>query len=72
MVLGDKAEDAFRQSMLLSNGKLSVFWSNGLVTTLMLVGLALLFSPLVFWLLGISRRRRLGVPKPPQDGTPAA
>ena len=72
MVLGDKAEDAFRQSMLLSNGKLSVFWSNGLVTTLMLVGLALLLSPLVFWLLGISRRRRLGVPKPPQDGTPAA
>ena len=72
MVLGDKAEDAFRQSMLLSNGKLSVFWSNGLVTTLMLVGLALLLSPLVFWLLGISRRRRLDVPRPPQDGTPAA
>ena len=71
MVLGDKAEDAFRQSMLLSDGKLSVFWSNGLVTTLMLVGLALLFSPLVFWLLGISRRRRLGASKPSQDSTPA-
>ena len=71
MVLGDKAEDAFRQSMLLSDGKPSVFWSNGLVTTLMLVGLALLFSPLVFWLLGISRRRRLGASKPSQDSTPA-
>jgi putative tricarboxylic transport membrane protein len=70
MVLGDKAEDAFRQSMLLSGGQLSVFWSNGLVTTLMLIGLALLFSPLVFWLLGVSRRRRFGVPKSPQGGTP--
>ncbi|MDG4673139.1 tripartite tricarboxylate transporter permease [Shinella sp. 838] len=70
MVLGDKAEDAFRQSMLLSGGQLSVFWSNGLVTTLMLIGLALLFSPLVFWLLGVSRRRRFGVPKSPQGGSP--
>ncbi|KNY14442.1 tricarboxylate transporter [Shinella sp. SUS2] len=70
MVLGDKAEDAFRQSMLLSGGQLSVFWSNGLVTTLMLIGLALLFSPLVFWLLGVSRRRRFGVPKSSQGGTP--
>lgn len=70
MVLGDKAEDAFRQSMLLSGGQLSVLWSNGLVTTLMLIGLALLFSPLVFWLLGVSRRRRFGVPKSPQGGTP--
>ena len=72
MVLGDKAEDAFRQSMLLSDGKLSVFWSNGLVTTLMLIGLVLLFSPLVFWLFGISRRRKLGVVEPPHNSTPAA
>ncbi|MGV4791865.1 tripartite tricarboxylate transporter permease [Rhizobium sp. F40D2] len=72
MVLGDKAEDAFRQSMLLSDGKLSVFWSNGLVTTLMLVALAMLFSPLVFWLFGISRRRRLGVATQDHDRTPAA
>jgi putative tricarboxylic transport membrane protein len=40
------------------------------VTTLMLIGLALLFSPLVFWLLGVSRRRRFGVPKSSQGGTP--
>ncbi|HWT58957.1 MAG TPA: tripartite tricarboxylate transporter permease, partial [Rhizobium sp.] len=72
MVLGDKAEDAFRQSMLLSDSKLSVFWSNGLVTTLMLVALAMLFSPLVFWLFGISRRRRLGVATQDHDRTPAA
>ena len=35
MVLGDKMEDAFRQSMLLSQGSFSIFFSNGLVTTLM-------------------------------------
>ncbi len=58
MVLGDKAEDAFRQSMLMSGGSLSIFWSNGLVTALMLVGLALLLSPLAFWLVGLARGRR--------------
>lgn len=52
MVLGDKAEDAFRQSMLMSNGSLSIFWSNGLVATLMIVGLALLLSPALFWMIG--------------------
>lgn len=26
-VLGDKAEDAFRQSMLFSGGQLAIFWS---------------------------------------------
>ena len=34
MVLGDKAEDAFRQSMIMSQGSLSIFWSNALVATL--------------------------------------
>jgi TctA family transporter len=33
-VLGDKTEAAFRQSMLFSNGQLSVFWSNSLVGSL--------------------------------------
>lgn len=37
MVLGDKMEDAFRQSMLLSQGSFSVFFANGLVTTLMVL-----------------------------------
>ncbi len=64
MVLGDKAEDAFRQSMLMSSGNLSIFWSNGLVATLMLVGLALLLSPALFWMLG-----KLGKGRP---ATPAA
>jgi len=35
MVLGDKMEDAFRQSMLLSQGSFAIFFSNGLVITLM-------------------------------------
>ena len=28
LVLGDKAEDSFRQAMLVSQGELSVLWSN--------------------------------------------
>jgi len=43
LVLGDRAEDAFRQSMLASKGGLGIFWSNGLVGTIMtlaLLGLA--------------------------------
>jgi TctA family transporter len=47
MVLGDKAEDAFRQSMIMSRGSLSIFWSNGLVATLVVIGLVLVFSPLI-------------------------
>lgn len=47
MVIGDKAEDAFRQSMIMSKGSLSIFWSNWLVTGLMLLGLFFLFSPLL-------------------------
>jgi TctA family transporter len=41
MVLGDKTEDAFRQSMLLSQGSFSIFFSNGLVTTLMVLAAVL-------------------------------
>jgi TctA family transporter len=43
LVLGDRAEDAFRQACLGSAGDLRVFFSNGLVSTLMVLGLALLF-----------------------------
>ena len=35
LVLGDRAEDAFRQSMLASKGGLGIFWNNGLVGTIM-------------------------------------
>jgi TctA family transporter len=43
IVLGDKAEEAFRQSLLASSGHLSVFFSNGLVSTIMVLGLVALF-----------------------------
>jgi len=47
MVLGDKAEDAFRQSMIMSKGSLSIFWSNPLVTTLAMLGLLLSCWPAI-------------------------
>jgi putative tricarboxylic transport membrane protein len=43
LVLGDMAESSFRQAMLMSQGSLSVFWANGLVGSLMSLGLAMLF-----------------------------
>jgi TctA family transporter len=43
IVLGDKAEEAFRQALLGSQGSLGVFWSNGLVSTIMALGLITLF-----------------------------
>ena len=47
IVLGDKAEEAFRQSLLGSQGGLGVFFSNGLVGTIMVLGLIALFWPLI-------------------------
>jgi TctA family transporter len=47
MVLGDKAEDAFRQSMIMSKGSLAIFWSNGLVGTLATLALLLLLWPVI-------------------------
>lgn len=47
IVLGDKAEESFRQSLLASQGSLSVFMSNGLVGSIMVLGLLALFWPLI-------------------------
>jgi len=47
MVLGAKAEDAFRQAMLTSDGSASIFFSNGLVSTMMGLGILLLFLPVI-------------------------
>ncbi|TXC66277.1 tripartite tricarboxylate transporter permease [Piscinibacter aquaticus] len=46
LVLGDMAEASFRQAMLLSQGELSIFWSNGLVGSIVLLALLMLLSPL--------------------------
>jgi putative tricarboxylic transport membrane protein len=59
LVLGDMAEASFRQSMLLSQGKLSVFWSNPLVGTLTSVALLMLLWPVLSSLVrGLSSGRR--------------
>ena len=58
IVLGDKAEEAFRQSLLASQGGLGVFFSNGLVSTIMTLGLIALFWP--FIQNGLTRLRDLG------------
>ena len=47
LVLGDMAEASFRQAMLLSQGSLSIFWSNGLVGSIAGLALVLLAWPLV-------------------------
>ena len=43
LVLGDMAESSFRQSMLLSQGSLAIFWANPLVGSIMALGLIALF-----------------------------
>jgi putative tricarboxylic transport membrane protein len=59
IVLGDKAEEAFRQAMLLSQGSLSIFWSNWLVGGIMALGMLMLFWPLLGWL----KERLMGPPR---------
>ena len=59
LVLGDKAEDSFRQSMLLSQGDLSIMVSNPLVGSI--TGLALL---MLFWPLLAKLVAKLRHPKP--------
>jgi len=47
LVLGSRAEDAFRLSMIGSGGDLRVFWSNPLVGTITTLAVVLLFwSPI--------------------------
>jgi putative tricarboxylic transport membrane protein len=57
LVLGDQAESSFRQSMLLSQGSVSIFWSNLLVGSIMTLGLLLLFWPLISWVMSKFRGR---------------
>jgi putative tricarboxylic transport membrane protein len=53
LVLGDRAEDAFRQSMLLSQGSLTIFVSKPLVATLTIAALIIMVAPA----LATARRR---------------
>lgn len=47
IVLGDSAEEAFRQALLYSGGSLTVFWSNGLVSSIMGLGVVAGLWPLI-------------------------
>ena len=47
LVLGSKAEDAFRLSMIGSGGDLRVFWSNWLVGSITTIAILLLFWPVI-------------------------
>ena len=57
LVLGDMAETAFRQSMLLSGGSLRIFWSNGLVGSIVTLALVILCWPVVSKVLARVRSR---------------
>jgi TctA family transporter len=47
LVLGNRAEDAFRLSMIGSGGEVGVFWSNWLVGSITSLAIVLLFWPLI-------------------------
>ena len=57
LVLGDMAESSFRQSMLLSQGQVGIFFSNWLVGSLMAVSIFLLLVPVWASLKSMLRQR---------------
>ncbi len=61
LVLGDLAESSFRQSMLISNGSLTIFWSNWLVGSICTLAVTMLFWPLISAGLTWLRRGRAAV-----------
>jgi putative tricarboxylic transport membrane protein len=58
LVLGDNAENAFRQAMLMSQGDMRIFYANSLVGTITTLSLLLLFWPLISMGLDLLRGRR--------------
>jgi putative tricarboxylic transport membrane protein len=65
LVLGDRAEDSFRQSMLMSQGDMRIFFANELVGSVTALSLILLFWPLISRALDILRGRngKAAIPK---------
>jgi len=47
LVLGNRTEQSFRQSLLLSDGSLGIFFSNWLAGAIMALGLLMLFWPML-------------------------
>jgi putative tricarboxylic transport membrane protein len=60
LVLGDMAESSFRQSMLMSQGDISIFWSNWLVGSICVLAMVMLFWPLIAFLMDKMRNGKLG------------
>ncbi len=58
IVLGDKAEESFRQAMLGSQGSVGVFASNWLVGSIMTLGIVLLAWPILSALFGRLSRKQ--------------
>jgi len=65
LVLGDMAEASFRQAMLISQGSVSIFWSNPLVGSITGLALLLLVWPLLGAMRSAARRREYTVPEAP-------
>jgi putative tricarboxylic transport membrane protein len=59
LVLGDKSEDSFRQAMLISQGEVSIMWSNPLVGTITTLALGMLLWPLISKLLAKFRAPKI-------------
>ena len=57
IVLGDNAESAFRQAMLMSQGEVGILFANALVGTMTTLALLLLFWPLLSALIARLRGR---------------
>ncbi len=55
LVLGDKAEDSFRQAMLVSQGEVGIMWSNPLVGGITTLALVMLCWPLISKMIGMVR-----------------
>jgi putative tricarboxylic transport membrane protein len=47
LVLGNNAENAFRQAMLMSQGSMTIMWSNWLVGSITTLAVIMLFWPLI-------------------------
>ncbi len=56
LVLGDRAEDSFRQAILGSQGDLAIFFSNPLVGSITTLALVLLFLPVLNRLFALVRQ----------------
>jgi putative tricarboxylic transport membrane protein len=58
LVLGAKAEDSFRQAMLVSQGDLGIMFANPLVGSITTLALIMLAWPLISWALAKVRARK--------------